>query len=138
MGQSHAVPIANKQQIRSTIDELGYSKKPLKLNLNRQYMIKEYLQTHGGYGHGPKPRQVAIALGVAFGLTALVTFAQKRMFTHEVPSTLNKQHKAAEDRHLGVISQSAIADHVKGNKVPAHVFDFETEKQKIEDNGESD
>lgn len=35
---------------------MGFSKNPLRLDLKRQYLIKEYLDLHGGYGPSAGPR----------------------------------------------------------------------------------
>ena len=51
MGVSQSIPMAPGSG-KKALEAAGYdtTRKPLRLNLQRQYMLKEYLQLHGGYG----------------------------------------------------------------------------------------
>jgi hypothetical protein len=158
MGVSHSVALASGTG-RAAVERAGIkvSRNPLRLNLSRQYALKEYLEVHGG--HGPnanykvrkkqkskkkkkvsqyvtnrtESQQILGGLGIAFALTTVWTMFQKTVFNHDVPSTITPAHQAAAAKRATELQHDVITKHRIGKKVDAHIVSAEAQKQEVAD-----
>ena len=114
MCDAQSVAVADGAKLRQRMGELGYSKKPLRLNLQRQYLIKEYIDLHGGYGPNATPRvsfvfrtllhdfffyrrfvrscfallmqKILMGIGISFFFAGAFSMAQKKIWSKKVCS----------------------------------------------------
>jgi hypothetical protein len=159
MGVSQSVALANGTG-RAAVEAAGIklTRAPLRINLNRQYALKEYLEVHGGHGpnanykvsnekkkkkqkkkkkfrniltHSGELQQILGGLGVAFALTSVWTVFQKSVFNHDIPSTITPAHQAAAAQRANEQQHYALTKHKIGKKVEAHIMSAEAAKQEV-------